>query len=142
MFKPRPSLSGVHTRVASKESNFFSVRTETNRNSICFGCFSFCFAKPKIIFFGLFRCFGPVSKQSIQTEFSRNKPKKSPKIWGSSKPFIFFSQFKPKLNLFRLFFGLLFWETQKKFFGLFRFVLMFRTSIETTETNRTYDMGN
>jgi hypothetical protein len=55
----------------------FSVRTETNRNSICFGCFSVCFAKPKNIFFGLIRCFGPASKQPKQTEFSRNKPKKS-----------------------------------------------------------------
>ncbi len=58
---------------------FFSVRTETNRNSICFDCFSVCFAKPKNIFFGLFWCFGLVSKQPKQTEFSRNKPKKSPK---------------------------------------------------------------
>jgi hypothetical protein len=28
----------------------FSVWTETNQNSICFGCFSICFAKPKYIF--------------------------------------------------------------------------------------------
>jgi hypothetical protein len=45
---------------------------------------------------------------------------------------------KPKLNLFRLFFGL-FRETQNFFF---RFVSIFRTDIETTETNRTYGMGN
>jgi hypothetical protein len=60
----------------------------------------------------------------------------------SSKPLIFFlgsNRNKPKLNLFRLFFGLLFRETQKKFF---RFVSMFRTGIETTEINRTYGMGN
>ncbi len=40
---------------------------------------------------------------------------------------------KPKLNLFRLFFGL-FSETNKHFF---RFVSVFRIGIETTETNRT-----
>jgi hypothetical protein len=40
---------------------------------------------------------------------------------------------KPKLNLFRLFFGL-FHETKKHFF---RFVSVFWTSIETTKTNRT-----
>ncbi len=57
---------------------FFSVQTETNRNSICLSYFSVCFfAKPKHFFF-----------------------------------------------------------------GLFRFILMFRTSIETTKTNRTYGMGN
>ncbi len=56
---------------------FFLVQTETNRNSICFSCFSVCFfAKPTI------------------------------------------------------------------FFGLFQFVSMFRTGIETTEANRTYGMGN
>jgi hypothetical protein len=42
-------------RVSSKQSIFFSVRTETNRNSICFGCVSVCFAKPKNIFSVLFR---------------------------------------------------------------------------------------
>ncbi len=40
---------------------------------------------------------------------------------------------KPKLNLFRLFFGL-FRKTKKHFF---RFVSVFRTGIETTKTNRT-----
>jgi hypothetical protein len=46
---------------------------------------------------------------------------------------------KPKLNLFQLFFGLVFCEKCKK---KFRFVSMFRTGIETTETNGTYGMGN
>ncbi len=46
---------------------------------------------------------------------------------------------KPKLNMLWLFFGLLFCETPKMFF---RFVLMFRTGIELTETNTTYGMGN
>jgi hypothetical protein len=59
-------------------------------------------------------------------------------VWGrvSSKRsnFIFgLNRNKPKLNLFRLFFGL-FRETKKQFF---RFVSVFRTVIETTETNRT-----
>jgi hypothetical protein len=50
----------------------------------------------------------------------------------SSKQSNFFFGFEPKLNLFRLFFGL-FRETKKKYF---RFVSVFCTSIETTETNR------
>jgi hypothetical protein len=62
---------------------FFSVRTETNRNSICFGCFSVCFAKPKNILsvsFGLIWRFGPVSKQPKQTELCQNKPKQTEKM--------------------------------------------------------------
>ncbi len=76
--------SSHNSKVGCPRNNqiFFSVRTETNRNSICFGCFSVCFAKPKNIFFGLFQCFGRVANEPKQTEFSRNKPKqtkKSPK---------------------------------------------------------------
>ncbi len=69
--------------------------------------------------FGLFRYFGLVSKQPKQTEFCRNKQKKSPKnvpYWGSSKQLICFlglNRNKPKLSLFRLFFDLLFRETKK-----------------------------
>ncbi len=37
-----------------RNSKFFQVRTKTNRNSICFGYFSVCFAKAK--FFSV--CFG------------------------------------------------------------------------------------
>jgi hypothetical protein len=48
---------------------FFSVRTETNRNSICFGCFSVCFAKPTN-FFSV--CFGV----SDRYRNNRNKLKK------------------------------------------------------------------
>jgi hypothetical protein len=71
-----PHAPLLRIRVSSKQSIFFFlVRTETNRNSICFGCFSVCFAKPKKKFSGLFRCFGPVSKQPKQTEFFQNKPK-------------------------------------------------------------------
>ncbi len=39
--------------------------------------------------------------------------------------------------MFRLFFGL-FCEPKNIFFSLFRFVLVFRTGIETTETNRIF----
>ncbi len=97
---------------------FFSVRTETNRNSICFGCFSVCFAKPKLTFFRFVLCFGPVSKQTKQTKLCRYKLKQTEKI--SKKRFIlgdprnsknFFlglHRNKPKLNLFRLFFCLFF----------------------------------
>jgi hypothetical protein len=56
----------------------------------------------------------------------------------SSTQSIFF-RFEPKQNETQsVFFGL-FRETKKHFF---RFVSVFRTGIETTETNRTYGMGN
>jgi hypothetical protein len=91
-----------------RNNHFFLVPTETNRNSICFACFSVCFTKPKNIYFGLFWCFGLVLKQPKRTELCQNKLKKSPKnllYKGFSKQLIFFSGFEPKLNLFRLFFG-------------------------------------
>jgi hypothetical protein len=78
------------------EIKIFSVRTETNRNKICFGCVSVCFVKPKTKIFGLFRCFEPISKQPKQTELFRIKPKqtetslnflKNAKIWSLSNLF-------------------------------------------------------
>jgi hypothetical protein len=118
---------GLDSRVSSKQSNFFFG---SNRN------------KPKLnlfrLFFGLFRetkkhffrfvsvCFGVSdryrnnrNKQNF-LETNRNKPKNLQKtfsIRGSSKSLNFFlgsNRNKPKLNLFLLFFGLLFLET--KFF--------------------------
>jgi hypothetical protein len=81
---------------------FFSVRTGTNRNSICFGCCSVCFAKPKN-FFSV--CFGVSdryrnnrNKQNF-LKTHRNKPKKSPKnvlYSGVLKTVNFFSRFEPK----------------------------------------------
>jgi hypothetical protein len=62
-----------------------SVRTETNRNSTCFGSFSVCFAKPINYFFGLFR-FVSVFRIHIETtETSRSfrkKPKQKKKMVG------------------------------------------------------------
>ncbi len=112
----------------SKQSNFFSVRTETNRNSICFGCFSVCFAKPKYIFFGLFR-FDSVFRTCIettetnrtlskQTETNQKNLRNTFSIRGSSKQLIFFlglNRNKPKLNLFWLFFGMFFRQAPKFF---------------------------
>jgi hypothetical protein len=102
-------LEGPKSRVSLKQSNFlFSVRAETNRNSICFGCFSVCFAKPKNIFFsvclGLFRCFELVTKQPKQTEFSRNKPKKSQKNLGVLEN-VHFSLVRTEKNLNLICFG-------------------------------------
>jgi hypothetical protein len=57
---------------------------------------------------------------------SRVSSKQSNFFFGSNRN-------KPKLNLFWLFFGL-FRETKKHFF---RFVSVFQTGIETTETNST-----
>jgi hypothetical protein len=79
---PPRQLQAVTTRVSSKQSIFFLVRTETNRNSICFGCFSVCFAKPKNIFsvcFSLFR-FVSVFRTSIETtETNRTLSKQTKK---------------------------------------------------------------
>ncbi len=66
------------TRVSSKRTKKISVRTETNRNKICFGCVSVCFVKAKTKNSGLFRCFEPTSKQNKQTELFRNNPKQLP----------------------------------------------------------------
>jgi hypothetical protein len=87
------SKKQISIRVSSKHLIFFSVRTETNRNSTCFGCFSFFFfVKPNKIFFGLFQCFGPVSRQPKQTELM---------VWGIKKVYIL-----TNLLLFRLVFCL------------------------------------
>jgi hypothetical protein len=67
------------------KKKIFSVRTETNRNSTCFGSFSVCFAKPINYFFGLFRCFGSISKQPKQTDLFRNNPKKGKKAGDFEK---------------------------------------------------------
>ncbi len=67
------------------EKKNVSVRTETNRNKICFAFVSVCFVKPKQIFFGLFRCFEPISKLPKQTERFRNKPKQSGSFWKIPK---------------------------------------------------------
>ncbi len=101
-----PCTLGFRVGCPRNNQIFFSVWTETNRNSICFSCFSVCFAKSKNIFFGLFRCFGQVSKQPKQTELGENKPEqtetnrknrqKTFPIRVSSKQLIFFSRFEPK----------------------------------------------
>jgi hypothetical protein len=105
--------------VSSKQSNFFFG---SNRN------------KPKLnlfrLFFGLFRGtkkhffrFVSVFRTGTETtETNRKNLQKRSLLGGSSKPLVFFlgsNRNKPKLSLFRLFFGSLFRET-KKFF--FRFV--------------------
>jgi hypothetical protein len=108
----------------------FSVLTETNRNPICFGCFSVCFSKPKNIFFGLL-WFVSVFRISIKTtETNTTLSKQTEKslknvfyIRGSSKQLIFVflgsNRNKPKINLFRLFFGLSYAKPNNFFFGLF-----------------------
>ncbi len=138
----------INSRVSSKQSNIFFG---SNRNSICFGCFSVCFGNRKTIFsicFGLFRCFGPVSKQPKQTEFSRNKPKQTEKI--PKKRYLlegtqnrsFFSRFEPKQT-----------ETQSVLV-VFRFAfsrnpkICFSVSFDVSDRyrnnrkNRTYGIGN
>ncbi len=121
---------------------FKPKQTETQSVSVVFRFVS----RTKNIFFGLFRCFGPVSKQ---TEFSRNKPNKSPKnvlYQGVLETINFFflgsNQNKPNSICFGCFSVCFFAKPKNIFFGSFRFVLMFRAGIETTKTSRTYGMGN
>jgi hypothetical protein len=79
----------------------FSVRTETNRHSICFGLFSVCFAKPINYFFGLFRFVsvvrihiettetnGSVSKQTKKIKIKMRENKLNYKNSASNKTFI------------------------------------------------------
>jgi hypothetical protein len=116
----------VYTRVSSRQSNFFFGSNRNKPKLNLFRLFFGLFRETKKLFFGLFRCFGPISKQPKQTEFSRNKPKQTEKIPKNVffqevlGTMIFFLGLKnrniPKLNLFRLFFGLLFHETKKKIF--------------------------
>ncbi len=108
--------------MSSKQSNFFSVRTETNQTQSVSVVF---LAKQKNIFLDCFSVSDLYRNNRNKQNFvktNRNKPKKSPKtfsIRGSSKQLIFFlglNRNKPKLNLFRLFFR----QTPKNLFGLFR----------------------
>jgi hypothetical protein len=99
---------------------FFSVRTETNQNSVSV-VFRFVSRNQKTFFLV---CFGVLdrywnnrNKQNL-IETNRKNLRKTFSSRGSSKPLIFFlglNRNKPKLNLFRLFFSLLFRKTQKFF---------------------------
>ncbi len=116
------------------------VRTETNRKSICFGCFSVYFVKPKNIFsvcFGVSNQYQNNRNKQNFLETNRKNLQKTFSIRGSLKPLIFFlgwNQNKPKLNLFRFAFS-----RTPKFFC--QFVSMLWTGIETTETKRAYSRG-
>ncbi len=128
------------SRVSSKQSKFFFGSNQNKAKLYLFWLFRFVSWNQKhfSVCFGLFQCFGPVSKQPKQTELCRNKPKNLQKsfLLGVLETVNFFlgsNLNKPKLNLFWLFF-----RNQQIFF---RFVSVFCTGIETTETNRTYGMG-
>ncbi len=133
-------------RVSSKQSNIFFGPNQNKPKLNLFRLFFGLFRETKKHFFGLFRCFGPVSKQPKQTEFSRNKPKQTKKIpkktlsiRGYSKPLIFFLGSNRNSICFGCF-SVCFFAKPNNFF--FRFVSMFRTGIETTEKNKTYGIGN
>ncbi len=113
----------------------------SNRNKL-FRFFFSLFCETKKHFFRFVQVFWTGIKTTETNRIFSKQTEKSLKnvlYQGVLEPVNFFSRLKPKLNLFRLFFGLLFRET-KNFF--FRFVTMFWTGIETTETNRTYGMRN
>jgi hypothetical protein len=133
--------------VSSKQSNFVFG---SNRNKPKLNLFRLIFGlfrKTKKHFFWFVSLFQTCIKTtktnrtlSKQTETNNQKNlQKTFSIRGSSKQLIFFlglNRNKQKLKLFRLFFGLFFCQ------NFFWFVTVFQTGVETTETNRTYGMGN
>jgi hypothetical protein len=137
--------------VSSKQSIFFRFepkQTETQSFSLFFGLF--CETQKNFFrFVSVFRTGVETTETnrilSKQTKTNRKNLQKMFSIRGSSKPFFFFSvRTKTNRNLICLgCFSVCFFAKPKHFFGgLFRFFKMFRTSIETTETNRIYGMGN
>ncbi len=112
------------SRVSSKQSIFFGFEPKLNLFWLFFGCF----AKPKTIFFGLFRRFRPVSKQPKQTKLFRNKTEKYSRN----------ALYQGVLEALNFVFYLVFSRNPKI---CFQFVSVFWTGIETTKTNRTYGMG-
>jgi hypothetical protein len=98
--------------VSSKQSNFFSVRTETNRNSICFGCILVCFAKPQ----NFFR-FVSVFQTGIETTETNRKPLNNALYYGILETINFFSV-RTETNQNSICFGcfsVFFCETKKNF---------------------------
>ncbi len=110
----------------------FWVRTETNRNKICFDCVSVCFMKPKSKIFGLFR-FVSVFRTYIDNgnkqncfESNRNNPKFSEKY-----------QNMLSIKLFQLVFCLFRfnWNIETRCFGI-EFETTKKTVSKQTKTNR------
>ncbi len=81
--------------------SFFWVRTETNQNSICFGCFLVCLWNQKTFFrfVSVFRTSIETTKTNRtlpkQTETNRKNLQKSFLLGGPKNSF-FFSRFEPK----------------------------------------------
>jgi hypothetical protein len=115
---------------------FEPKRTETQSVSVVF---RFVSAKPNKFFFGLFRCFGPVSKQPKQTETNRKNLQKTNLYQDVLETINFFSvrtETNRNSTCFTCFSVGFFRETKPNFFRLFW------TGIETTKTNRTNCMEN
>jgi hypothetical protein len=92
----RRSLASARMKVGCPRNNqiFFSVRTETNRNSICFGCFWLVSRNQKTFFrfVSLFRTYMEKTETNrILLKQTKKISKKWSLLWGSSKPLIFFS---------------------------------------------------
>jgi hypothetical protein len=127
---------------------FFQFKPKQTETQSVPVVFRFVSRNKKTFFFGLFWCFGPVSKQRNKQNFletNLNKPKQTEKnskksfsITGTSKPLIFFLGSNRNSICFGCFSVCFFAKPQHFFFGLFRC----SDQYETTETNRTYGMGN
>jgi hypothetical protein len=123
----------LFTRVSSKQSKFFFGSNQNKPKLNLFQLFFGLFRETKKHFFsvcfGLFRfvsLFRTCVEKNETNRILSKQTKKSPKtvsIMGVLKTVNFFlgsNRNKPKLNLFQLFFGLVFCETKKFFCSLFR----------------------
>ncbi len=135
-------LACVYALLQSKQSNFFSrfepKQTETQSVSVVFQfvsrnqntLFSVCLGVSD-------RYRNNRNKQNF-VETNWKNLQKTFSIRESSKLLIFFLS-SNRNSIFVGCFSVFFSRNQK---GLFQFVSVFRIGIETTETNRTYGMGN
>ncbi len=72
-----PLYQRALNRESSKQTKKNSVRTETNRNKICFGCVSVCFVKPKknLVCFGVSNLYRNNRNKQNCFETNRNNLK-------------------------------------------------------------------
>ncbi len=95
------------SQLTSKQTKKISVRTETNRNKICFGFVSVCFMKPKTKNFRLFRFVSVFRTYIKTTETNRTVSKQTETNRKNPK----FSESMLSIKLFWLGFCL-FWFTR------------------------------
>jgi hypothetical protein len=136
----------LHSRVSSLQSIFFFGSNRNKTKLHLFRLFFVLFRETKKHFFQFVSVFR-ISIETTETNriFTKQTGKISKKrfLLGSPRNRDFFLGLKNRNSIYFGCFSVCFFTKPKKFFlGLFWFVSMFRTGIETTETNRNYSMGN